>query len=300
MASNRKGLLFLIPRNLRNEARCGNIYLEKIMSNTPSNATQPSESASILTVVLVGIAAGFLSGMFGVGGGILIVPGLVLVAKMDQRIAHGTSLAAVLPISAASLVTYWSHDHVDWRVGMCLAAGALVGAVLGTKLLHVLPHRTLAIAFAGILLVTAIRLFLPIESGVREVLTVGHIVALVAIGVATGILAGLLGVGGGVIMVPAMMMLRHLPSAMAKGTSVSVIIPTSLMGTYRNRTKKTVDLRAAAAVGLAGIPSAIVGGWISARMSDTVSNVLFASLLLVVAVRLVLQIRSDDKAGVVH
>ena len=270
------------------------------MSNTHSNVAKSSESVPILTVVLVGMAAGFLSGMFGVGGGILIVPGLVLVAKMDQRIAHGTSLAAVLPISAASLVSYWSHDHVDWRVGLCLTAGALVGAVLGTKLLNILPHRVLAIAFAGILLVTAIRLFLPIESGTRGVLTVGSIIALIAIGVATGILAGLLGVGGGIIMVPAMMMLLHLPAAMAKGTSVLVIIPTSLMGTYRNRTKKNVDLRAAATVGLSGIPSAIVGGWISARMSDTVSNVLFASLLVVVAIRLVLQIRSDDKAGIVH
>jgi uncharacterized membrane protein YfcA len=254
----------------------------------------------VVTVLLVGLAAGFLSGMFGVGGGILIVPGLVLVAKMDQRIAHGTSLAAVLPISAASLLSYWSHDHVDWRVSGCLAIGALMGAVLGTKLLNVLPHRTLAVAFAGILLVTAVRLFLPLDSGVRGVLNLGTIAALIAIGVATGILAGLLGVGGGVVMVPAMMMLLHLPAAVAKGTSVAVIIPTSLMGTYRNRTKKNVDLRAAAIVGLGGIPSAIVGGWISARMSDSVSNVLFASLLLVVATRLVLQIRSDDKAGIVH
>ena len=270
------------------------------MSQPQSSSIQPPQATPLLTVAHVGIAAGFLSGMFGVGGGILIVPGLVLIAKMDQRIAHGTSLAAVLPISAASLVSYWSHDHVDWRVGLCLAAGALVGAVLGTKLLHILPHRVLAIAFAGILLVTAVRLFLPIESGTRSVLTIGSIVALIAIGVATGILAGLLGVGGGVIMVPAMMMLLHMPAAMAKGTSVFVIIPTSIMGTFRNRTKKNVDLRAAATVGLSGIPSAIVGGWISARMSDSVSNVLFASLLIVVAVRLVLQIRSDDKAGIVH
>ena len=270
------------------------------MSNSPSTPVNPSHSASVLTIVLVGIAAGFLSGMFGVGGGILIVPGLVLVAKMDQRIAHGTSLAAVLPISAASLLSYWSHDHVDWRVSGCLAVGALMGAVLGTKLLNVLPHRVLAVAFAGILLVTAVRLFLPLDSGVRGVLNLGTIAALIAIGVATGILAGLLGVGGGVVMVPAMMMLLHLPAAVAKGTSVAVIIPTSLMGTYRNRTKKNVDLRAAAIVGLGGIPSAIVGGWISARMSDSVSNVLFASLLLVVATRLVLQIRSDDKAGIVH
>ena len=270
------------------------------MSNSPTTPVNPSHSASVLTIVLVGIAAGFLSGMFGVGGGILIVPGLVLVAKMDQRIAHGTSLAAVLPISAASLLSYWSHDHVDWRVSGCLAIGALMGAVLGTKLLNVLPHRVLAVAFAGILLVTAVRLFLPLDSGVRGVLNLGTIAALIAIGVATGILAGLLGVGGGVVMVPAMMMLLHLPAAVAKGTSVAVIIPTSLMGTYRNRTKKNVDLRAAAIVGLGGIPSAIVGGWISARMSDSVSNVLFASLLLVVATRLVLQIRSDDKAGIVH
>jgi uncharacterized membrane protein YfcA len=156
------------------------------------------------------------------------------------------------------------------------------------------------LVFIGILVVTAVRLFMPISSSSRDVLTVGTIIALVAIGVATGILAGLLGVGGGVIMVPAMMMLLQLPAAVAKGTSVAVIIPTSIMGTLRNRSKKNVDLRAAAVLGFGGILSAVVGGWISARMSDTVSNVLFATLLLVVAVRLLLQIRADDRAGVVH
>jgi len=269
-------------------------------SDSPIENSSGSHSASLTTIVLVGLAAGLLSGMFGVGGGILIVPGLVLVAKMDQRIAHGTSLAAVLPISASSLLSYWAHDHVDWHVAACLAAGALLGAVIGTRLLHVLPHRTLALVFSGILVLTAVRLFLPISSSARDVLTIGTIAALIAIGIATGILAGLLGVGGGVIMVPAMMMLLQLPAAVAKGTSVAVIIPTSIMGTLRNRSKKNVDLRAAAILGFGGILSAVVGGWISARMSDTLSNVLFATLLLVVAVRLLLQIRRDDKAGVVH
>jgi uncharacterized membrane protein YfcA len=262
-------------------------------STSPASHT----TAPVLTVVLVGLAAGLLSGMFGVGGGILLVPGLVLVAKMDQRIAHGTSLAAVLPISASSLVTYWVHDHVDVRVAVCLATGAVIGAIVGTRLLHVLPHRTLAIAFSALLIITAIRLFLPLDSGVRDVLHVGTIIALIAIGVATGILAGLLGVGGGVVMVPAMMMLLHLPSAMAKGTSVAVIIPTSIIGTWRNRTKNNVDLRSAAILGLGGIVSAIIGGWVSTKMSDTVSNVLFAILLVVVAVRLLLQVRSEDKRG---
>lgn len=274
------------------------------MSSTPDAIDSSSAGkyqGSIVTIVLVGVAAGFLSGLFGVGGGILIVPGLVLVAKMDQRIAHGTSLAAVLPISASSLLSYWAHDHVDWRVGACLAVGALAGAVLGTRLLTVLPHRALAIGFAGLLVVTAVRLFLPLASEpTRDVLSVGHIAALVAIGVATGILAGLLGVGGGVVMVPAMMMLLQMPSAMAKGTSVAVIIPTAIMGTFRNRSKNNADLRAAGILGLGGILSATAGGWISARMSDTVSNVLFATLLIIVDARLLLQIRADDKAGVVH
>ena len=267
------------------------------MTSVP--AQHDSHSASTLSIVLVGVAAGFLSGMFGVGGGILIVPGLVLIAKMDQRIAHGTSLAAVLPISASSLLSYWAHDHVDWHVAVCLAIGALAGALLGTKLLHVLPHRTLAMAFAGLLIVTAVRLFLPLESSTRDPLTIATISALIVIGVGTGILAGLLGVGGGVVMVPAMMMLLGMPAAMAKGTSVAVIIPTSIMGTWRNRKKKNADLKAAGILGLGGILAAMAGGWISARMSDTLSNVLFAALLLIVAIRLVLQIRSEDKAGVV-
>jgi uncharacterized membrane protein YfcA len=282
----------LIPQTIGN--RGTNVKAWESMSQA---ITPPIK---VSTVTLVGLAAGLLSGMFGVGGGILIVPGLVLIAKMDQRIAHGTSLAAVLPISLASLASYWSQDKVDWSVGFWLALGAITGALLGTKLLHVLPHRTLALGFAGLLIVTAIRLFLPLTSGERDPLEIGAVLALVAIGVGTGILAGLLGVGGGVVMVPAMMMLLTMPSAFAKGTSVAVIIPTALMGTWRNRTKKNVDMRAAVICGVGGIPAAVVGGWVSAQMSDTVSNVLFASLLIVVAARLLLQVRADDKAGTNH
>lgn len=247
------------------------------------------------TVVLVGLGAGLLSGMFGVGGGILVVPGLVILAKMDQRFAHGTSLAAVLPISVSSLATYWVHDHVDWPVAFWLALGAVAGAVIGTKLLHVLPHRTLALAFSGLLVVTAIRLFMQSSGSGRDPLDPAMCAVLVVVGVATGILAGLLGVGGGVVMVPAMMVILSVSPAVAKGTSVAVIIPTALMGTFRNRTANNVDLRAAALVGLCGVVTAILGGWVSARMSDTLSNVLFASLLLMVALRLVLQMRADDR-----
>lgn len=250
--------------------------------------------AGVPRIVTVGLAAGLLSGVFGVGGGILVVPALVLFVKMDQRMAHGTSLAAVLPISTASLVTYWVQGNVDWPVAVWLAIGAVAGALLGTKLLHVLPHKALAIGFSALLLVTAARLFMAGDAAGRSALDWRTGAVLIAVGLVTGILAGLLGVGGGVVMVPAMMMILSEASVMAKGTSVAVIIPTALMGTWRNRRNDNADLRAAAIVGLGGIASAVVGGWIAGRMDETLSNVLFAVLLVVVAARLLYDVRRGD------
>jgi len=241
--------------------------------------------------ITVGIAAGFLSGVFGVGGGILVVPALVLVLQMEQRLAHGTSLAAVLPISVASLIGYAASGDVDWPVALFLAVGAVSGAVLGTKLLHVLPQRLLAFAFAGLLIATAVRLFIPFTSEGRDDLTVLMAIALVVAGVITGVLAGLLGVGGGIVMVPVMVVLLGLPPVLAKGTSVAVIVPTAIMGTWRNRTKRNADLRTAGIVGVAGIVSAFAGTAVSQRLGDRLSNVLFAVLLSAVAAKMLFEQR---------
>jgi uncharacterized membrane protein YfcA len=246
-------------------------------------------------IVAVGVLAGFLAGLFGVGGGILIVPGLVLAVGMDQRVAHGTSLAAVLPISIASLVTYATHGNVDWPVAVWLSLGAVAGAVIGTKLLHVLPHRTLGLLFAGILIVSAIRLFVSVDADGRAGITIASTLALLALGLTTGVLAGLLGVGGGVVMVPAMILLFGIPPVVAKGTSAAVIIPTAVMGTWRNRARGNADLRAAAIIGVAGIVTAMVGGILADKMSDDLSNVLFGTLLVVVAVRLLAQLRRESR-----
>jgi uncharacterized protein len=254
-----------------------------LTTTTPSNTT----NASFAKIVAVGFVAGFLSGLFGVGGGILVVPALVMVLHFDQRLAHGTSLAAVLPIAFSSMVSYGLEDKVDWRVAAALTVGALAGAVLGTYFLHKLPHDALALAFALVLIATATRLLLDhSEAGGRGALTVLGVVGLVAIGFAAGVLAGLLGVGGGIVMVPALVVGFGIPAAIAKGTSLAVIVPTSIMGTWRNRKKKNVDLRVAITLGLAGVVSALIASKISIGMSESLSNVLFSILLLVVAARM--------------
>ena len=138
--------------------------------------------------------------------------------------------------------------------------GAVAGAVIGTRLLHVLPQRTLAILFIAVLVASALRLFLAADADGRGDLSPASVVALLAIGVVTGILAGLLGVGGGIVMVPAMILLFGIPPVIAKGTSAAVIIPAALMGTWRNRANDNTDLRAAAVIGIAGIVTAAIGG----------------------------------------
>jgi len=249
--------------------------------------------ANLVAIVAVGAVAGFLAGLFGVGGGLLIVPGLVLVAGMDQRLAHGTSLAAVLPISVASMLTYAAHDNVDWPAALWLSVGAVGGAVIGTRLLHVLPHRVLALLFAGIVLASAVRLFLATDADGRSALSATGVVALVAVGLLAGIVAGLFGVGGGIVLVPAMILLFGISPVVAKGTSAAVIVPAAVMGTWRNRRLGNADLRAAAVVGAAGIVTAALGGTIAGTMSDQLSNVLFASLLVVVAGRLLWQLHRE-------
>jgi len=263
-------------------------------------STPVSARARILRAVLVGVVAGFLSGLFGVGGGILIVPALVAVLRMDQRLAHGTSLAAVLPIAVSSTLGYALGDKLDWPVAALIAVGAVGGAVIGTQVLHVLPQRALAMCFTVLLALTAVRLVLDhSDAGGRADLGLAAAAGLLALGLASGMLAGLLGVGGGIIMVPVLVVLFHVPPAVAKGTSLAVIVPTSIIGTWRNRRKGNADLPVALVVGLAGVISAFAASQISIGMSETVSNVLFAVLLVVVAVRMAWQLartRAGDEA----
>jgi hypothetical protein len=266
--------------------------------STAAGARPALERHRIVRAALVGVIAGFLSGIFGVGGGILIVPALVFTLGFDQRLAHGTSLAAVLPIACSGLVAYTVEGNVDWPVAALLAIGAVAGAVIGTHILHLLPHRTLGIAFAIFMIATAVRLLLDHSlAGGRGPLGVLGGGALILIGIAAGILAGLLGVGGGIIMVPAMVVLYGIPTAVAKGTSLAVIIPTSIMGTWRNRKKRNADLPVAAAVGFAGVASSFPAGLIAAQMSDELSNTLFAILLTIVAIRLLWQLHRERRTG---
>lgn len=261
----------------------------------PSGDATPRSTPDLRIVALVGIAAGLLGGLFGVGGGLIIVPGLVLLVKLERRLANGTSLAATLPIALASLSTYLYNGNVDWAVAGFLASGTVVGAIIGTKLLTILPKRTITIIFIVTVLATAVRLFTTADTAGRDSVTTYSGLLLVFIGLATGTLSGLLGIGGGVVMVPAMVVGFDMVPVIAKGTSVAVIVPTSIMGTIRNRKTAYVDLKVATVAGLSGAVTAIMGGMIADSISTSLSNIMFAFLLLFVAGTQLVTLRSDRR-----
>lgn len=245
----------------------------------------------------VGVLAGFLAGLFGVGGGILIVPGLVFLLRMEQRLAHGTSLAAIVPIAAAGVLGFALAGSVDWAVTVPLTLGAGVGAVVGTRVLQRLTTRALTLAFALLLLLTAARLFLADPEAVgRGAIDVALVAGLVGIGLLAGVVAGLFGVGGGVVLVPALVILFAFPDPMAKGTSLLVMLPTALVGTLRNLSYRNSDLRVAGVAGLSGVLSAYGGSQLAVRLDPRLSGILFAILLVAVAARLILTRISEPAA----
>lgn len=110
------------------------------------------------TAPLIGLAAGLVSGLFGVGGGIVVVPGLVLVLGFPQRRASGTSVATIVPATIAALAVFASDGEGDWPAATALGAGAVVGAWAGARYLDRIPERWLTITFVIVLLSAAVRL----------------------------------------------------------------------------------------------------------------------------------------------
>ena len=113
-----------------------------------------------MQILVIGFLAGLLSGLFGIGGGIVIVPALVILAQMSQKTATGTSLAALLmPVGALGAWQYYRAGAMDIRAALLIAPGILVGAFIGAKIALQLPSRELQRGFALFLVVVAGRMW---------------------------------------------------------------------------------------------------------------------------------------------
>ena len=255
-----------------------------------------------LQAAAIGCSVGFMSGLFGIGGGVLLVPAFVLLLKVQQKLAHGSALVAGVFLSFAGATLYVIGGNGNFVAAAFVFIGSFTGVLIGTWLLKKIEIRILMYVFLVVLVITAVRLFIgsgntPGEAAYSS-LTLWLALGFIATGLVAGTLSGLLGIGGGIIMVPSFILLFGFSAVVAKGTSLMVIVPTGTTGTLRNSKYGNIDLRVGLLAGIGGIPMALFGAWVSSRMSEVLSEVLFGVLMVVVAInmfRKTLQLRRETE-----
>jgi uncharacterized membrane protein YfcA len=249
--------------------------------------------------VAIGGATGLLAGLLGVGGGLIMVPGMTQLLKMRQHEAVGTSLLVIIPIAlVGALVLGQSHD-VDPLVGVILAVASIGGAVAGARLTRTISDRTLRRVFAIAVLVVAVIMLISAAAallhegiGLPQASRPSGAVLVVlglAIGLVTGVLSGLLGIGGGLIMVPAMALILGLSQHLAQGTSLFVIVPTAAAGSVTHLRLGNIRPAVAGWLAIGGVVGVVAGAMVALLVPDQGLRILFALFLLYTGSRMLRQ-----------
>ena len=263
----------------------------------PDTDSQRITVSRVLLVIATGVGAGFLSGLFGVGGGLVIVPALMAVLRMDQRRASATSLAAIIVTAAVGSGTYALHGEVSWAGAALLVVGALAGSQIGVWLLRRLPAPVLPWILIGftVFVIVSQYLHVPTREGVVS-LTPASCALMILVGVCAGIFSGLVGVGGGSVIVPGMELAIGAGDLIARGTSLLVMIPTGIAGTVTDLRHRMVDLRVGLIVGASAAALAPLGRLMATWVSPTVGAILFNIFLLSIIASTIARMRRKARA----
>lgn len=257
---------------------------QKMKSRAGETALDGS-ARSIIVLIVVGMLVGVLSGMFGIGGGTVIVPALVWLG-LSQRNAAATSTLAIVPTSISGVISYATGGHVDWLAAVLLFCGMFVGGQIGSWLLSRLPELVLRWIFVAFLVFVVINQVSFVPSRDHQiVMTVATGVCLALLGVVIGMLAGLLGIGGGALAVPALSILFGASDLIARGTSLLAMFPNSITTSVANMKRNLVHVKAALIIGLVAAVTAPLGTWIAGEVSPRVGAIMFACYLCVLLVR---------------
>ena len=242
-------------------------------------------------LVLIGLAAGFLGGGLGVGGGIILVPLLVAVG-LDRHRAHATSLAAIVLIAAAGAVSFGVSGELSLSLGVIIGIGGVIGSVIGATVMDRTSPRALTVVFSIVLLVAAIRMISGAQPlpGTSDLGGLAQAAVGVAIGLVAGFFAGLAGIGGGGVIVPSSVLLLDLAQHEAQGTSLLAIVFTSVAGTVVNRANERVRLGDGLIAGIGGVVGSVLGSRVALEVEGRTLSVVFGFLVLFVALRSVYRV----------
>ena len=256
-----------------------------------------------LALLILGVAAGILSGMFGIGGGIVIVPILTTFFGFEFLTATGTSLSVLLlPVSLFAVIAYYRAGRLKIPVAAWVGVGLVFGSWIGANIAFALPTKILQFIYGIFLIYCAWRFFEPrkwlaarraetppaADSSATEM--DAHPLLLVLVGVAAGVASGLFGIGGGLVIVPILVTLLHFEQKLAVGTSLgALLLPVSLPAVITYYNEDRIQLATAVLIALGLIFGAFAGARIALGLPSTTVKRLYAIFLLIVAIRFITQ-----------
>lgn len=265
----------------------------------------------LAALLVVGLLVGFVSGLIGIGGGVLIVPflyffyahpawaGLSLDPSLQATIAHATSLAVILPTGLAAAAAHHRARLVAWRAALPIAGVAIVAAIVGAQLALLMPAALLKTLFGLLLIGSGVNLTRNASGHAREELHLSPLVVITT-GGTIGLLSAMMGVGGGIVAIPMLLYVVGVDMRRVAATSIAIVGLTAASGTVAyalaglgvpGRPEGSVGfihLVAALPILLASLATVRLGAYVNQRMHTRHLRVLFAVLFVLLGFRLVL------------
>lgn len=277
-------------------------------------------SANVFLFLAMGGAVGFLSGMFGVGGGFMMTP-LLIFTGVSPAVAVGTGIAQVVASSASGALAQYRRNNVDVKLGLVLIAGGILGSIIGVECVRILRKMgqfDLFISLSYVLFLGAIGSLMLIESistitktrrgekvSARQPGQHGWIHGLplkmrfhrsklytsalppMMIGAFVGFLAAIMGVGGGFVMVPALIYLLRVPTNVVVGTSLFQIVPVMATATILHAQQNmSVDILLAFFLIVGGVIGAQIGASAGGKLKGEQLRLMLAGLVVLVCIRI--------------
>ncbi|HOA83283.1 MAG TPA: sulfite exporter TauE/SafE family protein [Thermodesulfovibrio thiophilus] len=250
----------------------------------------------LINSLWIGLLAGCFGGLVGLGGGVVMIPLMVGVFKITQHRAHGTSLFALVFTGITGAVTYGMKGSVDVIGSLILAVTAIFTARTGARFAHSLPEWKLKRAFGAFLIFASLILIAkPYLAHLYhfEITGILKVIILLAIGVFAGFLAGMMGVGGGSVMVPALVLILNYGQHIAQGTSLLCMVPAGIVGAYTHLRLGNVikELLPGLIAGI--IIGTYVGSNIAHALSDAYLRIIFALIITFTGIKYLKTPKSD-------
>lgn len=235
--------------------------------------------------LVAGLAAGFAGGFFGIGGGLVLIPILTGYFGFTQHKAHATSLATIGATALVSVVVYALNHNVAWVTAGLVALTSIASARWGARLAKRTHARALARAFAVFLVFVAARLLWKAPAGHEIVVHPGlRVLFDLVLGLAVGLVSGYMGVGGGVVAVPAFTLLLGMPQQLAQGTSLAIILVAAPAGAFEHARHGNVVGRMVPGLAVGAAIGGPIASWLVQGLPQALLARTFAVLLLANAI----------------